>query len=121
MSTPDLGPRLVHVAVVDDVTFYRDWLGQARTLPAHHHIVARAGDAEQMAALLSKLPDQRCDVIVLDLRLSTVPRVDPDTEGQGQTTIQGSSAVELLLATAQRAVGDGLLATVPAVLIYTQE
>ncbi|HYY10871.1 MAG TPA: LuxR C-terminal-related transcriptional regulator [Kineosporiaceae bacterium] len=121
MAEPEPGPRLVHVAVVDDITFYREWLGQAGTLPAHHHVVARSASAEDMAALLGRLPDGRCDVVVLDLRLSTHPRAAPSSDPGSPGPRQGSDAVELILHAAGEAVAAGQLHHVPAVLVHTQE
>lgn len=121
MAGAQFGPRLVHLAVVDDVTFYRDWLGQAGTLPAHHHVVARSATAEEMADALRRLPDLRCDVVVIDLRLTTLPRTALDGDPEPPTLAQGSAAVELILEAARAAVAEQLLAAVPAVLVHTQE
>ena len=121
-NAPCVPPPLVYVGVVDDNTFYRDWLGQSGTLRPHHHVVARAADAQQLAAVLTELPDRRCDVVLLDLRIATGPSADPVYGGGLDTTpIQGRSAVELLLHVAQAAVAAGQLARVPAILVYTQE
>lgn len=115
-------PSLVHVAVVDDNTFYRDWLGQAGTLRAHHHVVARAGDAGQLAAMLAEMPDGRCDVVILDLQIVSGSAPDPvHGGGEPAAPVQGRYAVGLVLAAARDAVGAGALDRVPAILIYTQE
>jgi DNA-binding NarL/FixJ family response regulator len=122
-TEPHVPPPLVYVGVVDDNTFYRDWLGQAGTLPAHHHVIARAADAQQLAAVLTELPDGRCDVVLLDLRIAPERGADPVYGGGIGTApaVQGRAAVELLLRVAQSAVAAGHLARVPAILVYTQE
>jgi DNA-binding NarL/FixJ family response regulator len=113
---------LVYVGVVDDNTFYRDWLGQVGTLSPHHHVVARAGHAQQLTTVLAKLPDGRCDVVLLDLRIGVGPGTDPAQRGDtGSAPVQGSAAVELLLHVARDAVTAGHLQRVPAILVYTQE
>ena len=115
-------PPLVYVGVVDDNTFYRDWLPQAGTLRPHHHVVARAADARQLAAVLADLPDGRCDVVLLDLRITLGPDAGPvHGGGVGTAPVQGREAVELLLRVAQTAVTAGSLARAPAILVYTQE
>jgi DNA-binding NarL/FixJ family response regulator len=122
LTEPRVPPPLVYVGVVDDNTFYRDWLGQAGTLPPHHHVVARAADAGQLASVLTELPDGRCDVILLDLRIAPGPGVDPvHSGGPTGVPVQGRGAVELLLRVADAAVTAGHLARVPAILVYTQE
>jgi DNA-binding NarL/FixJ family response regulator len=119
---PNIGPPIVHVAIVDDNAFYRDWLGQAGSLPPHHHVVARAGDAEQFAAILAALPDRRCDVVLLDLRIMRGSAPDPiHGGGQSSSPVQGSAAVTAVLCAAGDAVTTGALARIPAILVYTQE
>jgi DNA-binding NarL/FixJ family response regulator len=117
-----VGPPMVYVGVVDDNTFYRDWLGQVGTLSPHHHVVARGADAHQLTTVLTRLPDSRCDVVLLDLRIARGPGADPvHGGGAGPAPVQGSAAVELLLNVAREAVAAGHLQRVPAILVYTQE
>jgi DNA-binding NarL/FixJ family response regulator len=142
-SPPRLSPPLIHIGVVDDNTFYRDWLGQPGTLPAHQHVVARAATAEDLASVIDRLPDRRCEVILLDLRIvsGTVP--DPVHDGHGDDSaggqpfdqadaghqagaasghpMQGRDAVTMLLAVTNQAVTAGDLQSQPAILVYTQE
>ena len=121
-TEPRVPPPLVYVGVADDNTFYRDWLGQVGTLPAHHHVIARAADAQQLAAILTERPDGRCDVVLLDLRIAPARGADPAYGGGlGAAPVQGRRAVELLVRVAQAAVDAGHLERVPAILVYTQE
>ena len=87
MTSPglDVGRRMVHVAIVDDNTLYRDWLGASGALPPHHHVVVRAVDAERLADALPHLPDRRCDVVVLDLRIVRDLSPDPAHGEQANT------------------------------------
>lgn len=117
-----VAPQLVYVGIVDDNTFYRDWLGQAGTLLAHHHVVARAANAEQLAEVLTELPDGRCDVILLDLRIVPSSAGDLNAPGTNDSDpVQGRAAVDLLLQVGRTAVSVGQLSAVPAILVYTQE
>jgi DNA-binding NarL/FixJ family response regulator len=119
---PEVSPPLVHIAVVDDNTLYREWLGHGTTLALHHHVVARAATAEGLAAVLDHLPDQRCDLILLDLRI--IPDAEPDPAHGGPApapVVEGRDAVALLLTACEDAVRRGTLAAQPAVLVHTQE
>lgn len=122
-TAPDRPAGIVHVAVVDDNTFFRERLGQGAGLRPHHHVVARAENAETMAQLLRQLPDRRCDVLILDLRTS--PRTYPATSPSGPMTapspVQGTEGIDLLLRTSREAVDAGLLVAVPVILVHTQE
>jgi DNA-binding NarL/FixJ family response regulator len=110
---------VVHIGVVDDHTFLREWLGRAGALRPHHHVVARAADATEFASVMTKLPDRRCDVVLLDLR--TTPQRDRGRLTEPcSTPVQGRNAVELLLRTGMEAVAAGRLASTPAILIYTE-
>jgi DNA-binding NarL/FixJ family response regulator len=130
-SPPRLSPPLVRIGVVDDNTFYRDWLGQAGTLPSHQHVVARAASAQDLASVIHRLPDRRCDVILLDLRIVPGTATDPVHEdlgegppSEGATTghvVQGREAVTLLRSVTAQAVASGDLQGQPAILVYTQE
>lgn len=112
----------MQIAVVDDNVLFRDFLGREDTLAPHHSVVLRATDAFELAALLPSVPLGRCDVVLLDLRVS--PRDLPDlTEPvhMAQSHAQGVAAVELLVECGREGVSAGLLEREPAILVYTQE
>jgi DNA-binding NarL/FixJ family response regulator len=111
----------VYVSVVDDNTFYRDWLGQVGTLAPNHHVVARASDAPKLAVKLGNLPDGRCDVVLLDLRTKGGQGADPvHPKMPGSAPVQGAAAVVHLLAVAEAAVAAGHLSSPPGILVHTE-
>src|SRR6478672_10095772 len=89
---------VVQIAVVDDNVLFRDFLGREDTLAPHHQVVLRATDAGELAELLPSSPRRRCDVILLDLRVSPWDVPDPMEPELAwpPAAIQGVAAVELL-------------------------
>jgi DNA-binding NarL/FixJ family response regulator len=113
---------LVHLAVVDDNTWYREGLGRDGSLGTHQHIMARAADAEELLRLFRTADWPRCDVIVLDLRIVRGLAPDPIHGGPRPATIaQGAPAIRLILDEAARQIHQSSIAEAPRILCYTQE
>jgi DNA-binding NarL/FixJ family response regulator len=125
MSEPNASPSraVIDIAVVDDNVFLRDFLGSPQSLSPHQRVVARASDAAELVEMLPNIPDRRCDVILLDLKVVTEDAPDPAVQRAtaALVAVQGVRAVEMLLEATAQATAGGWLERVPAILIYTQE